>query len=85
MIPQTIKGQTAPLTRNPTFLAGALPRDRRGRVARKSKRPVPIISNEDSEGFGDETPRNGPSSVMADAEREQELLDALKYVSNFLI
>lgn len=78
MIPQTIKGQTAPLTRNPTFLAGALPRDRRGRVARKSKRPVPIISNEDSEGFGDETPRNGPSSVMADAEREQELLDALK-------
>ncbi|TFK75319.1 HbrB-domain-containing protein [Pluteus cervinus] len=69
------KGPTAPLTRAPTFLSGARPRDRRGRIAQKNKNVV-LVSGEESEGFGDETPRN--SGLMTDVERERELLDALK-------
>ena len=69
-----------------TFLSGALPRDRRGRIAQKRKGKTGTImagsGGEDDEHVegGGETPRNVFGGFTSDAEREQELLEALRYV-----
>ncbi|KAL0956097.1 hypothetical protein HGRIS_002266 [Hohenbuehelia grisea] len=71
------------LTPQATFLHGALPRDRRGRIAQKKKGKAGTIMAEsggeedDVLGDGAETPRNG-FGLPTDAEREAELLEALR-------
>jgi len=65
--------------RTPSFLSGGLPRDRRGRIAQKQSGKGPP---QEEDKFGDETPRVGPTSYVADVEREREreFLEALRYV-----
>lgn len=83
-------GPTSPLSRAPSFLSGGLPRDRRGRIAHKQTgknldhlaRLRTDDGEDNEERHGDETPRNAPSSYMAEVERERgrEFLEALKSV-----
>lgn len=75
----------SPLSRAPSFLSGALPRDRRGRIAHKQNRKVPHLEGlgggaGEEENFGDETPRVGAVTHMIDLEREREreFLEALR-------
>ncbi|THH17875.1 hypothetical protein EW146_g3031 [Bondarzewia mesenterica] len=60
-----------------SFLAGNIPRDRRGRIA---QRPGPLQMNvsEEDEEDGAETPRLGFVDRDGDREREREFLEALK-------
>ncbi|PPQ89541.1 hypothetical protein CVT25_012213 [Psilocybe cyanescens] len=69
--------------RTSTFLSGALPRDRRGRVALKGKNLPDLVGlqspGNDEDLYGDDTPRIGPSSYIVDIERERERdLEALR-------
>lgn len=71
-------------TRTSTFLSGALPRDRRGRVALKGKNPLELaglqVLGNDDDPYGEDTPRIGPSSYVVDLERERERdLEALRF------
>ncbi|KAF8070291.1 HbrB-like-domain-containing protein [Lyophyllum atratum] len=78
-------GPMSPLSRAPSFLSGALPRDRRGRIAHKQNGKVPHLSGlgldvGEDEKFGNEKPRVGAVAHMADLEREREreFLEALR-------
>lgn len=67
--------------RAPSFLSGAIPRDRRGRIAQKQKTHlVGLPLPEDSDDSGDEmTPRH--AGILLDYEREREramLLESLR-------
>lgn len=60
-------------TRAPNFASGGLPRDRRGRVAHKSKAiPDFIAVRSDDDALGDDTPRLGSASYILEIEREKE-------------
>nr|GAT57711.1 predicted protein [Mycena chlorophos] len=76
--PQFDAVNTTPITpaRAPSFLSGGLPRDRRGRVAKKQLAGLKITEDGDEDVFGDETPRMGQG--LADREREREFLEALR-------
>ncbi|GLB37246.1 putative hbrB-like [Lyophyllum shimeji] len=77
-------GPMSPLTRAPSFLSGAQPRDRRGRIAHKhTGKPTHLTGlgrGGEEENLGDETPRVGAASSKADLEREREreFLEALR-------
>lgn len=68
-----------------TFLSGAIPRDRRGRIAQKKKKgkagTIMAGSGGEDDNLDDgvETPRNGFGGFTSDP-REQELLEALRKV-----
>lgn len=71
------------VARQPSFFSGAAPRDRRGRIARKSglystsnaKSPT-ARWDQSSDGNEDETPRN--ARFGADRDREKEFLESLR-------
>ncbi|KAF9007987.1 HbrB-like-domain-containing protein [Cyathus striatus] len=76
-------------TRTPSFLSEGVPRDRRGRIAHKQKGKMPpelvglgYMAGDDDDTPGNETPRLGLSSYMAEIEREKEreFLEALRSV-----
>ncbi|KIJ49338.1 hypothetical protein M422DRAFT_27698 [Sphaerobolus stellatus SS14] len=69
------------LVRHTSFFAGAAPRDRRGRVARKSLNVKGLnLRREPSVEWDEETPRNGVGIIGLgdDRERQKEFLDSLK-------
>ncbi|KAF7315336.1 hypothetical protein MIND_00048200 [Mycena indigotica] len=72
------KATSTPISpsRAPSFLSGGLPRDRRGRVAKKQLSGLKIPEDGEDDVFGDETPRVGQG--LADRERERVFLEALK-------
>ena len=79
------KSRHSPALRTTTFLSGGIPRDRRGRVAQKGKIPQALSHDQRNEDlFGEETPRKGPVSyvVELEREREREMLEALRFVSD---
>lgn len=80
---QQFKNSPAFQSRTTTFLSGGIPRDRRGRVAQKSKIPQALNYDQRNEDlFGEETPRKGPVSyvIEMEREREREMLEALRFV-----
>ncbi|TFK25492.1 HbrB-domain-containing protein [Coprinopsis marcescibilis] len=72
--------------RTPSFLSGGLPRDRRGRIAKKKTTGPSDLSTAvgpfDDDDLGDDTPRHGLSSgtyvLDIDREKEREMLEALR-------
>ncbi|KAH9485286.1 Target of rapamycin complex 2 subunit bit61 [Psilocybe cubensis] len=88
--PRTYSDSRHPKFKNPhsqartsTFLSGALPRDRRGRVALKGKNLPDLVGlqspGNDDYIYGEDTPRMGPSSYIVDLERDREReLEALR-------
>jgi len=69
-----------------TFLSGALPRDRRGKVPHKGRDlPDFVRARLDEETLGEETPRIGPPNFMLEIVREREFLEALRCVTSRLI
>ena len=78
---QKFKNSPAFQARTPTFLSGAIPRDRRGRIAQKGKMPQ-ASHDQKKDVFGEATPRKGPVSyiIEMEREREREMLEALRFV-----
>jgi len=73
-----------------SFLSGALPRDRRGRIGQKGKKRQSYGEEEVSEerevaGEGAATPRHGRSRILDDRSwhNEKELLEALRSANPF--
>jgi hypothetical protein len=84
---QKFKNDPAFQSRTPTFLSGAIPRDRRGRIAQKGKIPQALNHSQRNGDLFEEIPRKGPVSYVIELEheREREMLEALRfawYLSN---
>ncbi|EAU91348.2 hypothetical protein CC1G_07383 [Coprinopsis cinerea okayama7 len=74
------------VSRTPSFLSGGLPRDRRGRIAKKGmnlSESAIAFTALDEDDYGEDTPRLGLSAsgsyvVDIDREKDRELLDSLR-------
>ncbi len=74
------------LSKTPTFLSGALPRDRRGKVPHKGRDlPDFVRARLDDDTLGEETPRIGPPNFILEIVREREFLEALRCAMSCLI
>ncbi|KAJ7209561.1 HbrB-like-domain-containing protein [Mycena pura] len=72
-----VKASPISPSRAPSFLSGGLPRDRRGRIAKKSTLiGIKVSEDGDDDFFGDETPRIAQG--LTEREREREFLEALR-------
>lgn len=78
----TIPSRAYSLARHTSFFAGSAPRDRRGRVSRKSVTVKSLNTQREPsvEGWDDETPRNGAgvAGLGDDRERQKEFLESLR-------
>jgi hypothetical protein len=78
-----VSGRPFSVARQPTFFSGAAPRDRRGRIARKSglytsnsKASLAKWDGHCSDDNDDETPRN--ARFVVERDREKEFLESLR-------
>lgn len=62
----------------PSFLSAGVPRDRRGRIARKPELAPTIDVSMDEDAHGEDTPRLGGAFASSARDRERELLESLR-------